>query len=254
MPKLKTNRGAAKRFKKLGASVADVSIRETGPEAARGQAAGNTVVLDHGNGWVSEYSHLRRGSVAVREGQRVAAGTRLGLIGLSGMTEFPHLHFALRRYGQTIDPYSGRPPERGCRLPGEPLWSDAARAALAYRAGGPLLAGFAAARVTLDRALGAEAPPVPSADAPMLVFWAAAWGLHAGDREEIRLIGPDGDVLAEETNILAKGKAQWLRYVGRKRRGEAWPPGTYRGEYRVTRARDGRTVTVVETTRETVLR
>ncbi|MFQ5467349.1 MAG: M23 family metallopeptidase, partial [Kiloniellaceae bacterium] len=114
-----------------------------------GDAAGNTVVLDHGGGWVTQYSHLRRGSVAVRPGQRVAAGARLGLIGLSGRTDFPHLHFAVRHGGAALDPFTGRAPEQGCGLAGAtPLWSAAARRALAYRAGGLLAAGFATARPT----------------------------------------------------------------------------------------------------------
>ncbi|WP_247877773.1 M23 family metallopeptidase [Azospirillum thiophilum] len=66
----------------------DVSIRQSGGAPA-GYDAGNAVVVDHGNGWETQYSHLKRGSVAVRPGVRVEAGTVLGQIGLSGRTEFP---------------------------------------------------------------------------------------------------------------------------------------------------------------------
>jgi hypothetical protein len=232
----------------------DVSIREAGANTSLGAEAGNAVVIDHGAGWETQYSHLRKGSIAVRVGQRVAAGARLGLIGLSGMTEFPHLHFAVRRNGRTIDPYTGGPPERGCGLPAAPLWSAAAQVFLAYRSGGLLLAGFAGAPVTLNDVLGAEAPTAATADAQMLIFWAAAWGLRAGDREEMRLIGPGGEVVAEQSNTLDADKAQWLRYVGRRRGAVGLPAGTYRGEYRVTRDADGQTVTVVATARRMALR
>ncbi len=60
---------------------ADRAASQAGPEA------GNAVVLDHGGGWESQYSHLRQGSVAVATGQRVAAGSRLGLFGWSGRAE-----------------------------------------------------------------------------------------------------------------------------------------------------------------------
>lgn len=229
----------------------DVSIREAGVESVRGREAGNGVVIDHGDGWVTQYSHLRAGSVAVAPGDRIEVGTVLGLIGLSGKTEFPHLHFAVRHDGRTLDPYTGRPPDSGCGEPGRPLWSAAAQAALAYRAGGLLGAGFAATRPAIEDALsGAYRRVAIPADAPALVFWAAAWGLRADDRESIRLIRPDGRVMAESEGRLPKDKAQWLRYVGRKRRGAAWPAGTYLGEYRVTRAHDGTEVTVIEITRE----
>jgi murein DD-endopeptidase MepM/ murein hydrolase activator NlpD len=59
-------------------------------------AAGNHVVLDHGNGEFSLLAHLRRGSVAVRAGQRVAQGQKLGECGNSGNTSEPHLHYHLQ--------------------------------------------------------------------------------------------------------------------------------------------------------------
>ena len=40
---------------------------------------GNGVAVDHGDGWTTQYCHMRRGSVAVRNGQQVEAGNRLGV-------------------------------------------------------------------------------------------------------------------------------------------------------------------------------
>ncbi|HEX8433219.1 MAG TPA: M23 family metallopeptidase, partial [Longimicrobium sp.] len=56
-------------------------------------AAGNYVVIDHGNGEFSFLAHLRRGSVAVKPGARVAAGAQLGVCGNSGNSTQPHLHY-----------------------------------------------------------------------------------------------------------------------------------------------------------------
>lgn len=53
---------------------------------------GNYVILDCG-GVYPLYAHLRRGSVRVRPGQRVAAGEPLGAVGNSGSSLQPHLHF-----------------------------------------------------------------------------------------------------------------------------------------------------------------
>ncbi len=229
------------------------------PSQAGTPDSGNAVVIDHGHGWHSQYSHLRRGSLAVGRGAHVDAGARLGLIGRSGTAAFPHLHFELRRRGRTIDPFTGLPAPSGCGRGAAPqwtpLWSPAAQAKLAYRAGGLLAAGFAAAAPSLAGIL--EDGPRRArlaADAPALVFWAASWGLRAGDREDMRILGPDGRVLVEETGRLPRNQAQWLRHAGAKRQGPAFPPGRYRGEYRITRETGGHRVTVVAVIRAIELR
>ncbi len=57
---------------------------------------GNHVKLRHSNGFATIYEHLRRGSVLVHIGDRVAAGTPLGLVGSSGCSSFPHLHLEVQ--------------------------------------------------------------------------------------------------------------------------------------------------------------
>jgi hypothetical protein len=54
---------------------------------------GNYVVIDHGNGLYSFYAHLQRGSVEVEVGDEVQAGDQLGLLGNTGNSSAPHLHF-----------------------------------------------------------------------------------------------------------------------------------------------------------------
>jgi hypothetical protein len=57
------------------------------------QADGNHVVLDLGDGRYALYAHLKPGSVLVHEGERVRRGQVLGLVGTSGNSSEPHLHF-----------------------------------------------------------------------------------------------------------------------------------------------------------------
>lgn len=54
---------------------------------------GNHVVIDHGDGVFTFYAHLQSGSLKVAKGDRVRAGQQLGLLGNSGNTSAPHLHF-----------------------------------------------------------------------------------------------------------------------------------------------------------------
>jgi murein DD-endopeptidase MepM/ murein hydrolase activator NlpD len=54
-------------------------------------------------------AHLKQGSVAVKGGQRVAAGDIVGAVGNSGNTDEPHLHVHAQRPGRGILPLSGEP-------------------------------------------------------------------------------------------------------------------------------------------------
>ncbi|WP_331771133.1 M23 family metallopeptidase (plasmid) [Embleya sp. NBC_00888] len=56
---------------------------------------GNHVILDPGDGVYAMYAHLRRGSVVVREGERVRVGQELARCGNSGNSSEPHVHFQL---------------------------------------------------------------------------------------------------------------------------------------------------------------
>lgn len=68
----------------------------------------NHVVIEHEDGVQTKYWHLKRGSVAVAVGARVERGDALGLVGSSGYSSFPHLHFeVVDADGVTVDPFSG---------------------------------------------------------------------------------------------------------------------------------------------------
>lgn len=68
---------------------------------------GNMVTLDHGNGYETTYCHMKQGSVAVSFGDWVEAGDMLGLVGSSGCSFGPHVHFEVHRDGLPFDPMVG---------------------------------------------------------------------------------------------------------------------------------------------------
>ncbi|HBC23393.1 peptidoglycan DD-metalloendopeptidase family protein [Pseudomonas songnenensis] len=59
--------------------------------------AGNFVRIMHDDGTMGVYLHLMKGSVAVREGQRIETGTRIARSGNTGNSTGPHLHFVVQR-------------------------------------------------------------------------------------------------------------------------------------------------------------
>lgn len=70
---------------------------------------GRTVIVQHDGRWTTTYSFLDR--ITVKDGDRVRAGERVGLVGQTGLAKEPQLHFEIRQNRVAIDPLS-RLPER----------------------------------------------------------------------------------------------------------------------------------------------
>ena len=63
---------------------------------------GNYVLISHDSGWETLYGHMSK--VFVASGAEIASGDTIGLVGSTGMSTGPHLHFETRRHGVATDP------------------------------------------------------------------------------------------------------------------------------------------------------
>ena len=72
-------------------------------------ATGLMIEIEHPNGIVTRYMHLK--SASVREGQEIAKGVVIGAVGSSGLTTGPHLHYEIWKNGAAMDPLGFHMPQ-----------------------------------------------------------------------------------------------------------------------------------------------
>lgn len=150
----------------------------------------NFVRLRHINGLTSDYVHLKRDSITVDVGDLVTAGTQIGMVGSSGPSTGPHVHFSLMRHGEPIEPLSG-PCRQGESWFDEqpPVWE------------GPVVMGG-----QLSNQSFANFRPAPFDDAPRtgtflagartIYFKAEMANIRAGADYQILLEAPNGSTSA----------------------------------------------------------
>lgn len=202
-----------------------------------GRECGNGVTIQHEGDWTTQYCHLKGGSVRVRRGEIVQTGDKLGEVGLSGFTEFPHIHLAVRNGDTVIDPFTRKAQSEQCdpSVNNRGLWSQSARDALVYPGPQPFHAGFDVGKPDITRMRAGELTAREFAtDAPALVFWSESYTLNINDVIEMRLIGPNGNVVSESRTKIDRPMARRFGFVGRKQPNGGWPAGTYTGRVNIS--------------------
>lgn len=216
--------------------VVDRNVRILGPGSVAGRECGNGVRLDHGDGWTTQYCHLREGSVTVKAGDEVNAGAILGLVGLSGMTEHPHLHFQLEHKGVIVDPFTGPKRTERCGAGDGGLWDATPASLMPYRPTALYNAGFAAGPPDIEAIRDGERPPTTvEPTTPALVLWADIFNVRADDAISFLIRDPGGGAVFQHTVTVPENQVRRFVYAGLKRSGAGWAPGRYFGEVRLRR-------------------
>ena len=188
-----------------------------------GPGFGNYVTLSHRDGFISIYGHMRQGSVKVTQGQPVAAGTPLGLVGSSGNSDVPHLHIEFQRNGAVVDGYAG-PCGPSVDQWGEPL---------AYQDTFALMAtGLANTDLTLDNVKDppAQIDTFSTSDA-RIWMWVELFNARAGKLSRWELFDPSGTL--KNTIQLTHGQFYSLSWwwMWQSIPGFVATPGTWHIDY-----------------------
>lgn len=194
----------------------DANFKLFGRDIISDRGRGNVVAIDHGDGLVTGYSHLKRGSISVIAGQQVQRGQSIGQVGMSGLTEFPHVHFEVIEDGVFIDPFTGKARHEGCGLEGEGLWRSDVAGQLTYPRTLVMHTGFS------DRILNRAAveyrlftpPPLPN-DAPALVLHIYLSGIQEGDGFVAEITAPDGSRFVKSGRKFDRFQQAELLAIGR---------------------------------------
>jgi len=207
-------------------------LQET--KAAR-KECGNAVLIDHGDGWQTMHCHMKKDSIIVKPGQKIKRGEKIGEVGLSGFTEFPHLHFGLIHKDKVIDPFSGRNIEEPCDPKSmKALWEE--KLELSYE---PV--------VIMAQGFSDEIPKLKSLDKKLpskkelqvhgnnLVAYVVLLGMRAGDDIAIKIKAPDGAVFANVAKKQDRNHARQLYFTGRKNNDDGFKPGLYSADVKVMR-------------------
>jgi len=215
----------------------DINIRSLGgPAALNGKDCGNGVLVGHPGGWRTQYCHMRKGSIAVNRGDVIKTGQPLGLVGLSGRTEYPHLHIQVTFQKDIVDPFVGLERTSRCGPGPRPLWSERTQRRLPYRPAAIYTAGFATGAPKPDAARdGRHYPTTIGRNAPALVLWADIFGVRKGDVLRIRITGPGSRTILQRRVPMKKTLARFFAYSGKKKKSGLWPPGAYLGDIQLLR-------------------
>lgn len=226
----------------------DVNVNVIGKEAIKNRECGNGVVLDHMAGYDTQYCHMMKGSIVVKQGQSIKKGDVLGKVGMSGATEFPHLHFQVSRLGKILDPYTGARAGSNCgQSDANSLWSNEVKAKIPYTSSFVLGQGFTTSPPNAEQMrINPKTSAIIDRNAPAIIYWIDVMGARIGDTLSLVIYAPSGNAWVTRDVPFNRNQAVSFSFVGRKGTPEGLIPGTYVAKAVLVRA--NKDVPVVEST------
>lgn len=200
-----------------------------------GKDCGNGIIIDHANNWTTQYCHLKKGSLKVKQGDKVEASQVIAQVGLSGITDHPHLHLAVRHKGNLIDPFSGAELTAGCGQDKNVILPSAWSERIPTDGFNLYDAGFSAETPDFGLISQGQKPDPAVYKSKKLIFWFAYFAALKGDRIDLSIVSPSGRVLADYQTLQQTNKARQYLFTGKALPTGLPEKGIYKGEARVTR-------------------
>lgn len=205
---------------------------------AQNKDCGNGILIDHGDGLQTIYCHLKKDSIVVKPAASVKAGEKIAQIGMSGFTEFPHLHFGVLWEGGVVDPFTGALNTQGCGHMKQNMWLEGLP--VAYEEVVIFDGGFRAQVPDFEAIQRGDdenpvALPLRSA---ALVFWSGFYNVEKGDEISMRIYDPEGGLFHVQNNVVEKTRARQYYFAGRKIGRVQLKAGEYKGVTHIRRGDD----------------
>lgn len=187
---------------------------------------GNRVAIKHLGNWITDYCHMKRGSIRVKKGDYVSAGQTIGQIGMSGLTEFPHIHINVQQNNKFYDPFTGL--ERYTKGSKNPLWAANVLQQLSYN---PLVVYNIGVSPQIPNLLdirnGKYQSNNISCNANMIIIWLDSFHVEKGDLVNIVVKNTNGTTFLNENVTVSSSNAKKLMYTGRQRPAGGFAKGNY---------------------------
>lgn len=219
--------------------IPDINVKNTGIESVDGAKCGNRVVISHGDGWLTDYCHLKKGSLTVKKGDKVTANQKIGEIGRSGLTGMPHLHFQTKHYKDVVDPFSAEPllyPSSPIKKDFKTLWAEPVLKAFKYYPTLIYNIGISNTPPDSDKIKGGEFSESPqiNTETPFIYLWSDNFAIEKDDIIKFVIKDPSAKILMNKQFFADKPSVR--RFVfARLSNPQQLEPGTYTAEVKVTR-------------------
>jgi hypothetical protein len=194
-------------------------IRDKEDVAGVGKDCGNGIIIEHGNGWETQYCHLGKDSIVVHVDEKVKAGKVLGKIGASGQATRDGVYFIVRHNGEEINPFTAH------------LWRDKT---LTYKETSLIDLGMSEKPIDFS-SLSANPPHknLFSRTDPAMIAWVRAFNIKKGDQQKFVFYSPDGNIYRQAIEEIVKtDHSEWIAAAGYPLQNKNIPVA-YNGEWRM---------------------
>lgn len=223
--------------------VTDISVKKLGVENLNGKDCGNAVAIERGD---YEYllCHMKEFSLVVHKGQKVKRGQKIGEIGLSGRSEYPHLHITARKKDKNgnwawFDPFYNKGNE--CGADAKSMWLHADALEKAASKGGLVYNfGFSYNIPTAEQIRKGDFNEIGFARTPNIITcWVDIFSTNPGDKITLRLHDPESDLKLEQSFVIDKYQARYMKFIGKKLYGRTEISKNLKLEIEYTHKKDG---------------